>query len=41
MMADRVVFLDGGHIGDQGSHKEVFDRNARYRELLNLPVQNL
>lgn len=33
-LADRVVLLDGGKIADTGSHLELLERNARYREVL-------
>ncbi|SDS53462.1 ABC transporter ATP-binding protein [Microlunatus soli] len=32
-MADRVVLLDDGHVVDHGTHEELFDRSALYRDL--------
>jgi ATP-binding cassette subfamily B protein len=33
-LADRAVLLDGGRIAAAGSHRELLDTNARYREVL-------
>ncbi|MGA1362433.1 MAG: ABC transporter ATP-binding protein, partial [Ilumatobacteraceae bacterium] len=33
-LADRAVLLDGGRIAASGSHRELLDTNARYREVL-------
>ncbi|NTW38448.1 MAG: ABC transporter ATP-binding protein [Cellulomonadaceae bacterium] len=33
MLADEVVHLDGGHVVDRGTHEELLERDAGYREL--------
>jgi ATP-binding cassette subfamily B protein len=33
-LADRVVLLDDGRVVDQGTHAELLERSARYREVL-------
>jgi ATP-binding cassette subfamily B protein len=35
-MADRILVLDQGEILEEGSHRELLDRNGRYAELFNL-----
>ncbi|MHA7987484.1 ABC transporter ATP-binding protein [Rathayibacter sp. CAU 1779] len=32
-MADRVVLMDAGRVADTGTHEELFERSALYREL--------
>jgi len=32
-MADRVVVMADGHVADQGTHAELFERSALYRDL--------
>jgi ABC-type multidrug transport system fused ATPase/permease subunit len=34
-LADEVVYLEGGHIDDQGTHAELLARNAGYADLVN------
>ena len=34
-LADEVVYLEGGHIADQGTHAELLARNAGYADLVN------
>ena len=34
VLADRVVFLDGGTIAAIGKHEELVSSNERYREVL-------
>ncbi|MEZ5246766.1 MAG: ABC transporter ATP-binding protein [Acidimicrobiales bacterium] len=33
-LADRVVLLDGGRVAAEGTHAELLETNARYREVL-------
>jgi len=33
-LADRAVLLDGGAIAATGTHRELLESNARYREVL-------
>ncbi|MEI9939069.1 MAG: ABC transporter ATP-binding protein [Pseudomonadota bacterium] len=33
-LADRVLLLDGGRIADAGSHVELLERSAKYRQIL-------
>lgn len=35
-MADRILVLDRGELLEEGSHKELLDKNGRYAELFNL-----
>lgn len=32
-LADRIIMLDDGHIVEQGTHRELMDKNGVYREL--------
>ncbi len=34
-LADEVLFLDGGRIGDRGTHQELLQRNPAYATLVN------
>jgi ABC-type transport system involved in cytochrome bd biosynthesis fused ATPase/permease subunit len=34
-LADEVLFLDDGRIADQGSHVEMQERSAAYRDLVD------
>ncbi|MEV8445684.1 ABC transporter ATP-binding protein [Streptomyces parvus] len=36
--ADRVLFLEGGHIGEEGSHDELLARNGRYADFWNISM---
>jgi ATP-binding cassette subfamily B protein len=35
-MADRILVLDKGELLEDGSHRELLDKNGRYAELFNL-----
>jgi ABC-type multidrug transport system fused ATPase/permease subunit len=35
-MADLIVVLDGGRVVDQGSHRELMQREGLYSELYRL-----
>ncbi len=37
--ADKIIVLDQGQIIDQGSHKELIEKNSLYKELYNLQFQ--
>lgn len=37
-LADRIAVLDGGRVTAVGSHDELMERSARYRELLSGPL---
>ncbi|MDE6852003.1 MAG: ABC transporter ATP-binding protein/permease [Lachnospiraceae bacterium] len=39
-MADRILFLEHGHIVEQGSHEELMKKNGRYAEMFHLQAQN-
>lgn len=39
-MADRILFLEHGHIVEQGSHEELIKKNGRYAEMFHLQAQN-
>jgi ATP-binding cassette subfamily B protein len=36
MLADRVLLLSDGHISAQGTHTQLLDASAEYRELMGL-----
>jgi ATP-binding cassette subfamily B protein len=35
LLADRVALLDGGVIAAVGTHRELLDREPRYRHLMS------
>lgn len=39
-LADRILFLEHGHIVEQGSHEELIKKNGRYAEMFHLQAQN-
>lgn len=39
-MADRILFLEHGHIVEEGTHNELMDRNGRYAEMFRLQAKN-
>ncbi len=39
-MADRILFLEHGHIVEQGTHAELMKRNGRYAEMFRLQAKN-
>jgi ATP-binding cassette subfamily B protein len=38
-LADRVAVVEGGRVGEQGTHAELLARSPRYRELLALAAE--
>jgi ATP-binding cassette subfamily B protein len=38
-MADRILVLDRGELLEEGSHKELLNKNGRYAELFNLQAK--
>ena len=38
---DRLVLMDKGKIVDTGTHRELYQRNAYYRELYNTQYSHL
>jgi ATP-binding cassette subfamily B protein len=38
MHADRILFLEGGRIVEQGTHEELIALGGRYRALFDLQV---
>ncbi|BAC90205.1 HlyB/MsbA family ABC transporter [Gloeobacter violaceus PCC 7421] len=39
LTADRIVVLEGGRVGEQGTHRELAARNGRYAELFTLQAE--
>ena len=39
-MADRILFLENGHILEQGTHEELIEKNGRYAEMFHLQAKN-
>lgn len=39
-IADRVLFLEHGHIVEEGTHQELLEKNGRYAEMFRLQAQN-
>lgn len=39
-MADRILFLEHGHIVEEGTHEELMERNGRYAEMFRLQAKN-
>jgi ATP-binding cassette subfamily B protein len=39
LTADRIVVLEGGRVGEQGTHRELAAQNGRYAELFNLQAE--
>lgn len=39
-MADRILFLENGHIIEEGNHDELMEKNGRYAEMFSLQAEN-
>lgn len=39
-MADRILFLEHGHIVEEGTHEELMKKNGRYAKMFYLQAQN-
>lgn len=39
-MADRILFLEHGHIVEEGTHEELMKKNGRYAQMFRLQAQN-
>ncbi len=39
-MADRILFLEHGYIVEEGTHKELMEKNGRYAEMFRLQAKN-
>jgi ATP-binding cassette subfamily B multidrug efflux pump len=39
MHADRILFLDGGKIAEEGSHEELLALGGRYKALYDLQTR--
>lgn len=39
-MADRILFLENGHIVEEGTHQELMDKRGRYAAMFELQAKN-
>lgn len=39
-MADRILFLENGHIVEEGTHETLMEKNGRYAEMFRLQAKN-
>ncbi len=39
-MADRILFLEQGHIVEEGSHEDLMEKNGRYAQMFRLQARN-
>lgn len=39
-IADRIFFLEQGHIAEEGTHDELMEKNGKYAEMFRLQAQN-
>ena len=39
-MADRILFLENGHIVEEGTHEKLMEKNGRYAEMFRLQAKN-
>jgi ATP-binding cassette, subfamily B, bacterial len=35
-IADRIVVIEGGRVSEQGTHKQLLDRNGKYASLFEM-----